>query len=219
MLHYLQPELYTHICSITAPTRFHSTLFGLEFLSDPHCTSAVLQGIQTVSSICRETDRHNIWTLPVSRGPWTLIASVPDQVIWHCYWLRMEVKLEQRGHYQLLCGLIQIHETKHEKLWPSLHLLDSAFSLTNLVTISFISLFFFLLLAWLCRSGQNSFPSHKCPCLRGARQLCGAELGWAWTKRQGAAHLLRGTGQSLLPHTKDAALLLLLWFILLVFID
>lgn len=57
------------------------------------------------------------------------------------------------------------------------------------------------LLSVLLRSDQSSPPSHKCPCLRGEWHLCGAELDRAWTQRQGAAHLLRGAGQSLHAHT------------------
>lgn len=53
-----------------------------------------------------------------------------------------------------------------------------------------------LLLSLLSRSNQSSFSSHKCPRLRGERHLRGAELDRAWTQRQGAAHLLRGAGQS-----------------------
>lgn len=86
--------------------------------------------------------------------------------------------------------------TERESNAASQPTLFGIFILIDLVLTFIFVILRLLLLSLLSRSNQSSFSSHKCPRLRGERHLRGAELDRAWTQRQGAAHLLRGAGQS-----------------------
>lgn len=95
ILHYTPTS--TH--RLTAPTRstFHCTRFGLEFLSDPHCSSAILQYKQWARLTERQTGAksehfHSHWVI------WSADIFI---------WLGMEVKLLQQGKSHPLCGLFK----------------------------------------------------------------------------------------------------------------
>ncbi len=177
----------------------------------------VFRGYKQRDETYRETDGHKNWRLLTEsehfHRPWVTWSVIESVLTRHyltiCYLVCLcsqvnpfHCVLDSSSPDKAWNFLMQIFKkkTRIKKQRLSTHFLDSTFTLIDLVLI-FFSVLLFLLLSLLRRPGQSSFPSHKCPRLRGERHLRGAELGRARTQRQGAAHLLRGAGQSLLPHT------------------
>lgn len=228
MLHCLQTELYTHMytrahCSYQINISWHTLWSGVPLWSTLHlCSSAGNTNSEQHLQRDRQAQTLNASSVLESLG-------LSSQVIWHC-WLRIEVKLEQRGKYHLLSAFIQIQRTEHEKPWPSLHLLDSAFSLNNLVAISFIPLSFLPpppRLTLQVRSKFLSLPQMSMPARWTTTMWCWA--GLSLNQEAGSRSPSTWNGSVFTPthfthpthyaHTKDAALLLLLQLILLVCVD
>lgn len=170
--------ILTKVCCLYHPSLF-TTLSAVELFSDPHCSSTNSTRNTNVQRQMNHLECH-----------WKYLTT--------CYLLYLGIRKGGETGVARCCAHIQQQSIlrERESNAASQPTLFWIFILIDLVlTFAFVILRL-LLLSLLSRSNQSSFSSHKCPRLRGERHLRGAELDRAWTQRQGAAHLLRGAGQS-----------------------